>query len=319
MREHAEAFRAALQTDLGPLACLPDVIEPGRLHRFSTNGKRGDVSGWCRVFEDCSAGVYGCWRLGVSAVWTAAPRERMTPAERADLRRRVEEDKAHREREQRAAWRKNAGRIAYLLRQCVPVSEGDPVHLYLRNRLAVSSLNVPACVRFHPAMPYVHEGEPIGAFPAMVAPLVNKAGDVLALHRTYITQDGRKAQVPGPVKKLSPAAGLLRGTHVPLHQPAQGTIGIGEGIETSLAACLASQVPTVAAYSANNLAAWTWPASVQRLVIFADADAAGREAADTLRARAIAARLRCEVLTPMTQGADWCDVWANRDSRDATA
>ena len=71
-------------------------------------------------------------------------------------------------------------------------------------------------------------------------------------------------------------------------------------------------MPTVASYCAGNLAAWRWPAAVQRLVIFADADKAGREGADTLRARALAARLRCEVLTPTTEGADWCDVWAER-------
>ena len=70
----------------------------------------------------------------------------------------------------------------------------------------------------------------------------------------------------------------------------------------------------MAAYCAGNLAAWQWPASVHRIVIFADHDKAGREAADKLRARALAARLRCEVLTPTTDGADWCDVWAVRDA-----
>ena len=97
-----------------------------------------------------------------------------------------------------------------------------------------------------------------------------------------------------------------------MHKPARGCIGIAEGNETALAAWCASSVPTVAAYCAGNLAAWRWPASVQRLVIFADSDIAGREAADTLRARALAARLRCEVLTPTAEGTDWCDVWAER-------
>ena len=49
-----------------------------------------------------------------------------------------------------------------------------------------------------------------------------------------------------------------------------------------------------------------------------DADKAGREAADTLCARALAARLQCEVLTPMTEGADWCDVWAARGAAEVT-
>jgi putative DNA primase/helicase len=49
---------------------------------------------------------------------------------------------------------------------------------------------------------------------------------------------------------------------------------------------------------------------VRRLVIFADHDPAGTEAAEKLRLRALAARLRCDVLTPSGDGADWCDVWA---------
>jgi len=310
-------FRDALRDALGPLARIPDVIEPGRLHRFPTNGKRGDLSGWCRLFDDGHAGVYGCWRHGLSDVWTAVPRDGMTPAERADLHKRIEHDRAQRETEQRAAWRKNLDRIAHLRHQCDPVSEGDPVHRYLCRRLAVESFAVPECIRLHPAMPYVHDGEAVGTFPAMVAPLVNRGGDVLALHRTYLTATGDKAPVPGPVKKLTPAAGLLRGTHIPLHQPVDGVLGIGEGIETSLAARLASGVPTVAAYSAGNLAAWQWPTGALRVVIFGDHDKAGAEAADMLRARALAAGLRVQTLTPETPGQDWADVWATREGARA--
>jgi hypothetical protein len=87
-------------------------------------------------------------------------------------------------------------------------------------------------------------------------------------------------------------------------------LGIAEGIETALAAWCASSVPTVASYCAGNLSAWQWPTSVQRLVIFADADAGGRAAAELLRGRAAVARLQCEVLAPTTDGDDWCDVWA---------
>ena len=65
-------------------------------------------------------------------------------------------------------------------------------------------------------------------------------------------------------------------------------------------------------FRSGNLAEWQWPAGVQRLVIFADNDKAGREAADTLRTRALRAGLRCEVLTPTDPGADWSDVWTQR-------
>ena len=59
------------------------------------------------------------------------------------------------------------------------------------------------------------------------------------------------------VKKLTGAAGPLAGACIPLFKPAHGCIGIAEGIETALAAWCASGVPTVAAYCAGNLAAYT--------------------------------------------------------------
>ena len=145
----------------------------------------------------------------------------------------------------------------------------------------------------------------------MVAPIIAPDGRTVALHRTYLRGDGSKAEVPS-VKKLTGAAGPLAGACIPLFKPAQGCIGIAEGIETALAAWCASGVPTVAAYCAGNLAAWQWPAGVQRLVIFADHDRAGIEAAETLQGRALRAGLQSSVMTPTDAGADWCDVWADR-------
>ncbi len=167
---------------------------------------------------------------------------------------------------------------------------------------------MPDVLRLHPALPYWHGTEKLGTFPAMVAPIVAPDGRTVALHRTYLTPEGRQGGRSKPEeadRRRRPPAGAC----IPLCKPAHGVAGIAEGIETALAAWLASGVPTVAAYCAGNLAAWRWPAGVQRIVIFADADKAGREAAGALRARALAARLRCEVLTPTTDGADWCDVW----------
>jgi putative DNA primase/helicase len=74
---------------------------------------------------------------------------------------------------------------------------------------------------------------------------------------------------------------------------------------------VASGVPTVAAYSAGNLAAWKWPA-LRRIVVFGDADAAGRKSAEELRLRALAAGLKCSLLFPAIEGTDWCDSWAAR-------
>jgi phage/plasmid primase-like uncharacterized protein len=305
MHDPVQAFRAAI---LAALGYAPDVIEPGQLHRFPTSDKRRDDAGWCKLYADLRGGVFGCNRAGISETWHANDGRAMTREQRAELARQVAEATADRVRVQREQWAENAQRIARLWAQCVPLVPGDPVTLYLKGRGFGGVWPLPECLRLHRALPCWDGDEKIGTFPAMVAPLVAPDGRVVALHRTYLTADGRKAEVRSP-KKLTATAGPLAGACIPLHEPPRGVIGIAEGIETALAAWLASGVPTVAAYCAGNLAAWQWPANVQRIVIFADSDRAGREAADTLRARALAGRLQCNVMTPTEEGADWADVW----------
>ena len=270
-------------------------------------------AGWCKLFEDLRGGVFGCYRQGISEAWCAADRATMTREQRAELARQVMATTAERESWQRQRWADNAQRITQVWAQCVPLVPDDPVTLYLKRRGFGAVWPLPEVLRLHRALPYWHGAEKLGTFPAMVAPIIAPDGRTVALHRTYLTRDGRKAEVP-TVKKLTGAAGPLAGACIPLHKAQRGVIGIAEGIETALAAWCASGVPTVAAYCAGNLAYWHWPAGVQRIVIFADNDKAGREAADTLRARAMAMWLRVEVMMPTDLGADWCDVWEARDA-----
>ena len=310
MSDRAQTFRLAILATLGH---APEVIEPGRFHRFATSDRRADDAGWCKLFDDLRGGVFGCYRQGVSETWSAADRTTMTREQQAELARQVMTATAEREGQQRQQWAENARRIAQVWAPCVPLVPGDPVTLYLRRRGFGGVWPLPELLRLHRALPYWHGAEKLGTFPAMVAPIVAPDGRTVALHRTYLTRDGRKAEVP-TVKKLTGAAGPLAGACIPLHKPVRGCIGIAEGIETALAAWRASAVPTVAAYCAGNLAAWQWPSGVQRVVIFADNDKAGREAADTLRARAIRAGLQASLMTPTDAGADWLDVWTARDA-----
>ena len=308
MLDPIKDFRAAIVAMLGH---APDTIEPSRFHRFPTSDRRSDDAGWCKLFTDLRGGVFGCYRQGISEAWNATDRATMTREQRIELARQVMAATAEREAAQRKAWVGNAQRIAQVWAQCVPLVRGDTVTQYLKRRGFGGVWPLPEVLRLHRALPYWHGAEKLGTFPAMVAPIVARDGRTVALHRTYLAADGRKADVPSP-KKLTGAAGPLAGAHIPLHKPARGVIGIAEGIETALAAWCASAVPTVASYCAGNLAAWRWPAGMQRLVIFADNDKAGREAADTLQFRAVRAGLQSSVMTPTDAGTDWLDVWAAR-------
>lgn len=308
MGDAIDNFRATILAALGR---APKVIEPGRFHRFPTRDRRGDAAGWCKLFADLRGGVYGCYRTGISETWSAIDRAGMTRQQRAELARQVMAATAEREAQQRELWAKAAERIARLWAECVPLVPGDPATLYLKRRGFGGVWPLPECLRLHRGLTYWHEGEKLGVFPAMVAPVVAPDGRMVALHRTHLTADGRKADVP-TVRKLTAAAGPLAGACIPLHKPQRGVIGIAEGIETALAAWCLSAMPVMAGCSAGNVSSWHWPAGVQRLVIFADNDQAGRESADKLRARAVAAGVHAKVMTPTDEGADWADVWASR-------
>jgi putative DNA primase/helicase len=68
--EAVDAFRDAIaNTGLTP----PDqILGDGQLHRFSSNGRRGDDAGWYVLHQDrFVAGAFGCWRAGVSRSWCA--------------------------------------------------------------------------------------------------------------------------------------------------------------------------------------------------------------------------------------------------------
>ncbi|GMV74532.1 MAG: hypothetical protein AMXMBFR78_14830 [Rubrivivax sp.] len=301
-------FRNAILQALGH---APAAIEVGKLQRFPTSDRRSDVAGWCKLFDDGRAGVFGDWRTGRAETWTADDRATMTRQQRAALARQIEAATRERQAEQRRQWAANEQRIARLWAACAPLVPGDPVTLYLKHRGFAGAWPLPDCLRYAPRLVYWHDDGSTSIHPGMVAPLVAPDGRVVALHRTYLTRDGRKAAVPS-VRKLTKTCGPLAGAAIPLFKPQRGLVGVAEGIETVLSARLASGVPTVAAYSASLLATWQWPSSVHRIVIFADHDRAGLEAADTLRARALRAGLQVKTLTPSEPGTDWADVWAQR-------
>lgn len=298
----AHAFRDHLLTTLG---VAPDCIEPGRLIRFGKN-----KSCWCKLFDDCRGGVFGDWSKSLHSHWLKVAKDKVTPQERVALARQIEQTSREREGEQRRRFLANGKRNVELMAAAQRVTTGDPVAKYLTQRKLPNVWNFAAsCLRLHPGLLYVHEGERLGIFPAMLAPLCNPAGYLVSIHRTYLTKDGQKADVP-TVKKLAPSSGSLRGASIQMGRPVEGVLGVAEGIETALAASLASGVPVWSTYCANGLSTFAWPIGVRKLVIFGDADAGGRKAAEDLRVRADRAGMHVATLIPRTEGMDWADVYA---------
>lgn len=93
-----EQFRAAILA--AGLAPPDDMVADGLLHRFPTNGRRGDDSGWYVLHDDgISAGAFGCWRSGLHSSWCAKADSDMTAAEREAHRQRIKVMQAQREAE----------------------------------------------------------------------------------------------------------------------------------------------------------------------------------------------------------------------------
>jgi putative DNA primase/helicase len=63
-----DLFVEKIQATLGVAPAITDIL-PGRMVRFATCDQKGDDAGWCKLFDDCEGGVFGCWRQGISEKW----------------------------------------------------------------------------------------------------------------------------------------------------------------------------------------------------------------------------------------------------------
>lgn len=65
-----------------------DIVNDGQIHRFSSNGKSGDKSGYYAFFSHpngLNAGFFGCWRSGVYSTWSSRHKSTFTAQEKALL------------------------------------------------------------------------------------------------------------------------------------------------------------------------------------------------------------------------------------------
>jgi hypothetical protein len=86
---------------------------------------------------------------------------------------------------------------------------------------------------------------------------------------------------------------------------------VGEGVVTTLSAMSRFQLPGWALMAANNLAAWSPPSSVRRLLIAADRGAVGERAAARLQRRLGAVGLDVRILLPELPFGDWNEAAAD--------
>jgi hypothetical protein len=173
---------------------------------------------------------------------------------------------------------------------------GTLAEAYLRARGITASLDWYA-LRFHPSAYYREtEHAPLEIWPALLAAVTDLDGRMTGVQRTWLDPHRRtKAPLADPRRAL----GHLLGNGVRFGV-ATDVLAAGEGIETVLALkSVLPHLPMVAALSSNHLAALKFGASLRRLYVARDNDAAGLRAAQQLRERGSAAGLDVRDLLPV--------------------
>jgi len=197
----------------------PGVIhDDGTIHRFSTNGRRGDASGWYTLHTDgIAAGAFGDWRAGLNSTWCTKSDSAMTPAELAAHRQRVKAMRVQRDADEAARQQDEADKAAARWQAASPAA---PEHPYLA-RKGIK----PHGIR--------QDGE------ALLVPLRDTAGKLHSLQT--ITPDGEKR-----------FKGRMKGCYHAIGQP-QGRIIVCEGYATGASIHEAMGEAVAVAFNAGNL------------------------------------------------------------------
>lgn len=179
------------------------------------------------------------------------------------------------EPESQNAVEKRIEKADRMWQESAPITTGDPVWLYLKNR-GINLEAWPEDLRTHPALPYwtIDEaGKPVktGVFPCLLTVVRSPQGKPVGIHRTWISPDGsRKASVPSS-KKLYKIHNLS-GSSSRLFPVSDNTLAIAEGIETALSVYMLYGEACWSCISAHGMASFIPPEGVSTVRIYADHD-----------------------------------------------
>ena len=183
----------------------------------------------------------------------------------------------------------------------------EQTETYLRRRGIVAPL--PPTLKFQPACWHASAQR----HPALIAAVIREGEPKpVAVHRTYLSPDGSKADIE-PAKAM---LGVVRGGSVPLSW-GDGPLVVAEGIETALSLLdrMSERAPSVwAALSSSGMANLKLPEKPGVLEVAPDGDPVGLKEARKLANRARWTGWKVNIIKPPADGLDWNDLAQMEDA-----
>lgn len=200
----------------------PDSIQHGKTTRFSTNGRKSDLSGWVHLFADAQGASFGCWRSGVQHVWQAKCDRPLSEAEQVEFRLKIKEAREAAGQEREAGYKLAAYKA---LQEWEAASPADDSHPYLMRKGIKPHMARVDCNGW------------------LLVPVYDLKGELQSLQRF----------APGGQKRFLSGSRMRHG-HVWLGEPENGaTLLLCEGFATADSLHRATGYAVCACFSAGNL------------------------------------------------------------------
>ncbi len=200
----------------------PDMIEPGKFHKFPGEGKGSrNTAAWCKLFPDGMGGIFGDYSTGLSDNWQAKREKPFSASEREAFKRHVAEARKQAEADQKERQAEAANKAAAIW-EAAKRAPAD--HPYLKRK----------GIKAHGAR--LHND-------ALVLPVRDASGALHSLQ--FIDGDGDKQFMP---------SGKVKGCYFSIGNPKGATaLCIAEGFATGATIHEATGYPVAVAFNAGNL------------------------------------------------------------------
>ena len=202
----------------------PDSIgQTGKIQRFSTNGKRGDLAGWCIWYG--MAGAFGNWRTGESCRWHCREYGELNREERRRIDRQIRQAEARRKHELEAGYQQVAEQARADIQGFCPATADHP---YLIEK------------RIEP------HGALIDGRNVLIITMYYK-GKIVSYQRIF------PVRLPDGTNKRFLKGGRKKGCYHPIGNKGKGDLGICEGFATGASIHEATGDDVIVAFDAGNL------------------------------------------------------------------